>query len=260
MTATSINPVDAAKNNRQGKRGESLFVTYITMQFPYPSETFACNDVRTLTEHGVTLAVHSLRGEHPASEKLLQERSIKGVELTYNTPASTLRGLGYGLTHPFLFSSFISWIARTNWRKPEHLAKSLVLAPRALEIFSYLEEVKPDVVHIYWGHYPSLVGYLVERYLPEVRVTLSLVAYDLRMEYQGSKVVAQKADAVRTLAHVNTDKISAAFGVPEETIKIIYDGVDVERVQRKLSGVDLKQKQPKRIVSAGRLIRQKGMY
>ena len=250
---------DSAKNSAE-KPKSNLDVAYITMQFPVPSETFACNDVRVLTEKGVTVAVHALRGRHPEADKLLRERDVEKIAPTHSTPASLLRGLRYGVTHPFRLASFLSWIVRTNWRKPEHLFKSLVLTLRSLDVFCDLEQAPPDVVFIYWGHYPSLVGYLVKRYLPEVGVTLSLVAYDLDMGYGGSKVVAQQADVVRTLSYTNLVQLSEMYGVPKENIEVIYDGVDMTRFET-LSSRDLQNlKQPKRIVSAGRLVVEKGMY
>ena len=249
-------PVEPAKEEFQ----RNLDVAYVTMQFPVPSETFACNDVRVLTEKGVAVSVHALRGRHEEADKLLRERDVEAIALTHSTPAALLRGLRYGMAHPFRLSHFFSWIVRTNWRNPEHLFKSLVLAPRALDIFSKLEQTPPDVVFIYWGHYPSVVGYLVKRYLPDVKVTLSLVAYDLDTGYGGSKVVAQQADVVRTLSEANLAQFSNMYGVPQEEIEVIYDGVDMTRFE-KLSSLDLQRiKLPKRIVSAGRLVVEKGMY
>ena len=248
------------ENPDKVERTNDLSVTYITMQFPVPSETFACNDVRGLTKRGVEITAHSLRGEHPEAEKLLRERDIIEVGRTHSTPASLLRGLVFGLTHPFLFASFLSWIVRTNWRKPEHLLKSLLLVPRTLDVYAQVERDKPDVVHIYWGHYPSMVGYLVKRYLPKIKVTLSLVAYDLTMEYEGSKVVAQQADAVRTLSNANLEEVTSIYGVPKERIEVIYDGVDLTRIQNKLAETNLKRvKVPKRVLSVGRLVKRKGM-
>lgn len=253
-------PAEHPSAETSSENKSNLDVAYVTMQFPVPSETFACNDVRVLTERGVAVTVHALRGRHPDADKLLREREVEDVVLTHNAPASLLRGLSYGLRHPFRLSHFLSWIVRTNWRKPEHLVKSFVLALRSLDIFSHLEKDPPDVVFIYWGHYPSMVGYLVKRHLPGVEVTLSLVAYDLDMGYGGSKVLARQADVVRTLSHTNVVQLSDMYGVPQESIEVVYDGVDMTRFEA-VSSLDLQRvKRSKRIVSAGRLIVDKGMY
>jgi glycosyltransferase involved in cell wall biosynthesis len=75
------------------------------------------------------------------------------------------------------------------------------------------------------------------------------------MEYGGSAPVAQKADMVRTLAEVNVEHISKAFGVPDDRITVLYDGVDLSRFHNTNL---LEKKIKKRIVTAGRLIPSKG--
>jgi glycosyltransferase involved in cell wall biosynthesis len=67
--------------------------------------------------------------------------------------------------------------------------------------------------------------------------------------------VAQKADMVRTLAEVNVEHISKAFGVPDDRITVLYDGVDLSRFHNTNL---LEKKIKKRIVTAGRLIPSKG--
>ncbi len=231
-------------------------IAYITMQFPYPSETFASSDVRLLREKA-EVSVHGLRFVHPDAPKMLIERDLEGLTLTHNRTSSLVAGLGYGLKNPHHFLSLLSYSVKTNIRKPSHLFKSLLLLPRVLEIFSWLERERPDVVHIYWGHYPALVGYLVERYLPGTVVTLSLAAYDLHMQYGGTKQVAQQAHAVRTLTQANVAQIERVFGVPAERVEVIYDSLDIARGQRALVG---KAKIAKRVLTAGRLIEAKGMF
>ena len=39
-------------------------VAYVTMQFPVPSETFACNDIKMLLEKGVDISVFTLKNKH----------------------------------------------------------------------------------------------------------------------------------------------------------------------------------------------------
>ena len=129
------------------------------------------------------------------------------------------------------------------------------MLPRSLEIFTELEKNKPDVVHIYWGHYPSIVGYLVKRYMPDLPLTISLVAYDLEMGYGGTKWLVHHADKIRTLADVNVGRIRDIYSAPEDKIEVIYDCVDIARLEPHL----LEQIIPKRLISVGRLVSGKGM-
>lgn len=234
-------------------RGPNLNVAYIAMVFPEPSETFASNDVRVLWRAGVNVSVHSLRAAHKASARMLEERSLTAIPLTHGDTAAVKRGLKTGLVRPGLLLDLLAWIVRWNWKKPEHLVKSLVLAPPAIDIFTHLERERPEVVHLYWGHYPSLVGHLVQSYLPETVVSISLSAYDLELAYGGSAPVAQKADMVSTWAGVNVKQIAEACGVSEARVSVIYQGVTLDRF------ADLKlTKTKRRIVTAGRLIPSKG--
>lgn len=244
-------------------------VWYITMTFPAPSETFACNDVRTLRRAGVCVSVHALRCAHKASERLLRERSLDGLDLTHSSRSAIFRGLGVGLRRPKLLVGLLRWILSHSWKKPRHLMASLMLVPRSLDLFAGLEYERPDVVHIYWGHYPSLVGYLVLEHLPDVKVSVSLGAYDLEKRYGGSGEVGRRAHFVRTLAQVNVERIGDYFDIPSDRITVIHDGIDLQRLHSNGSAIAPEAptgstkpatgKVAKRIVTAGRLTVRKGM-
>lgn len=234
-------------------------VAYITMQFPVPSETFACNDVRTLKKMGVEVSVHGLRPPHPDAEIMLRERGLEGTCVTHTTIATLGRGFTYGLRHFSKVFDLLAWLIRVTLKQPVEFVKSLILIPRVLEIYETLQTKKPGVVHIYWGHYPSLVAYLVERYLPEIAISVSLSAYDLHTEFGGTSFVAQRADMVKTLAQANINHIEKSFGVPAEKIEVIYDSVDMTKLDAQLIASKKLSPGKKRIVSVGRLIDGKGM-
>lgn len=232
-------------------------IAYITMTFPVPSETFASNDVRILKEAGMDISVHSLRGPHPRSEELMTERSLQNVPVSHASISTTLTGLALCLVRFSLFVQLLGFIL-AHVRKPAHVVRSFALVPRALQLYTRLERERPDVVHVYWGHYPSLVAFLVQKNMPEVVTSISLGAYDLEMQYGGTAPVAQRAKMVRTLAQVNVARISEYYGVPEQEITVIHDGVDLQKLRPQ--GVAPITKTPKRIVTAGRLTIRKGLY
>lgn len=231
-------------------------VAYISMEFPGPSETFTSNDVAVLQERGIDISVHALRPAHPAASRLAVERNIQGVRITHGGAGSTLKGLGIGFLRARILFRLVAFVIGHTWSRPEHMVKSLLLAPRALHIFSTLEQDRPEVVHLCWGHYPSLVGHLVQAYLPDMVVSISLAAYDLDMEYGGSVPVAREADMVRTQARVNVEHITRFCGIPPDRVSVLYDGVDL----RRFCDTDVASaKISKRIVTAGRLTPAKGM-
>ena len=81
---------------------------------------------------------------------------------------ASFRGLAYGLLHPVVSFRLLMWLGRLLWRQPRDLARSLVLSPRALDVLAAMKADPPDVIHLFWGHYPAIVGYLVRHDLPDV--------------------------------------------------------------------------------------------
>lgn len=232
-----------------------LKVAYITMAFPARTETFATNDVRTLKAHGVEVAVHSMRPRDREMDRLADTRGVGYIRRTYTSGWSLVRGFGLLARRPGLTASLLWRILSTSWSRPEHLSKSLVLIPRTLEIFDDVSRNRPDVVHVYWGHYPSLVGLLVLDRLPETICTMSLAAYDLEAQYGPSKVLAPRVPMVRTLGEVNVEAIRRDYGVPRERIEVIYDGVDLARLPEPSD----RSKVEGRVVVVSRLVPEKGV-
>jgi glycosyltransferase involved in cell wall biosynthesis len=157
------------------------------------------------------------------------------------------------LTKPWLAFSLIAWLLRHCFTHPVHLTKSLLLVPRAVDIFAKIEKEQPDVVHLFWGHYPALVAFLVENYLPDIVLTIFLGAYDLSREFPGTPDVARRADAVWTHAQANIEKI-VSLGVPAQKIQVTYRGIDL-----RLIGAADCPRVAHRLVSAGRMLPLKGM-
>ena len=123
-----------------------------------------------------------------------------GLATSHNGIAATLAGVGHALTRPALLGRALRWIVASSQRSWRDALLSVVLLPRAFDILAGLERRKPDVVHMYWGHFPTIVGYLVQRRLPDVVTSVSIVAYDLERAYGGSVDVARRADVLRTHA------------------------------------------------------------
>lgn len=237
--------------NGQGAR---LKVAYVTMSFPVPSETFATNDARALAARGIEVSVHSLRPRDPAATELIEDRRLGGVRLSHNSGlGSVVRGLGVAVTRPAAALGLLWQVMRRCAARPEQLFKSLVLFPRALDVLGALLRQRPDVVHAYWSHYPSMVLYLVQRTMPEVVTSISFGAYDIVLGYRLSASVAQRADLVRTLAKVTVEQVEERFGIPRSRIDVIHNGVDLELLP------PAGERLPRHIVTAGRLIEKKGM-
>lgn len=258
MEGRSIQERDDVTAEGGSIAGCKLRVAYITSQFPSPPETFATNEIRHLRLLGVEVEVHALRPEHREAATIARDRGVRGVSVTHHTWRSYMAGLRYGLMHPTRLLELLTWTVRVGFPSLEQLGKSLAVVPRALEILERLEQDPPDVVHLYWCHYPSLVGHLVQRYLPQVTTSISFVAHDIDTAWRGTREVARRADVLRTLTRANLPLIERYFGLPVERVAVIYDALDTERADALLAPLAA-GKVPKSIVTAGRLVVDKGM-
>ncbi len=234
-------------------------VWFVTMNFPILAETFAINDVRTLKDADVDVSVHSLRFAQPAAPELTA-RHLADVPITQSSARAMLGGLVMMLRKPSLAFRLLIWIARRSLgsaerdKRLEQLVKSALLVPRSLQLFGQLERDKPDVVHLFWGHYPAMFAYLVQAHHPEIVSSVFLGAYDLKTAYGGSAPVARQADIVWTHTQANVEEIKQ-LGVEEGLIHVAYRGVKLARFEQ----VDWQRKVERRIVTAGRLASFKKM-
>lgn len=232
---------------------DRMRVCHVFSRFPAPSETFAGNDLRALRELGVDVMAINLRRDHPRSARLLQEWDLQGMKVNSVTTGKLLAGTGRILGSPRLAAYLLGTILKDNWRRPDHLAKSLLALPRVFQIHRTLVARPPEVLHLFWGHYASLLGLLVRRTHPAVVLTTFLGAYDLRSEYRTSIRLARDADRTFTHARANLPML-ARLGLSPEHVSVVYRGVDMERLDCRG-----RSKIPFRVVSAGRLVSAKGM-
>jgi len=231
----------------------SLRVVYVTMGFPTPYETFAANDVRALCRAGVDVTVFSLRPPHAEASSLVRQWRLDGVGISHNSLASSAAGLLYAFRHPVRTLRFVMWLVSSMWRKPRFALRMLMLVPRCLDILAEIERVQPDVVHLFWGHYPAAVGFLIRRYCSTPVLSVFLGAYDLEWNFGVSAPVARSADVVWTHTRANVPAIQA-LGVPHGRIRVAHRGIDLGRFLGPPP-----EKVAKRIVTAGRLHPEKGM-
>ena len=230
-------------------KGTALRVLYVTMQFPVPSEAFAAVELRALRRCGASVGVACLRRRPKDSAALCAQRGLADLALDHNSLAASGRGLLFGLRHPTLLADLLATVLRHGWRQPRHLLRGLAVAPRILDIFAAIRRRPPDVVHLFWGHYPSLLGLLLIKHQPRILLSLFLGAYDLERRYGGSAALARCAAVVWTHAAANRPAI-LALGAPATRLQVCYRGIEPVAEEA--------EKVPGRIIAVGRLITDKG--
>jgi glycosyltransferase involved in cell wall biosynthesis len=201
-------------------------IAYVTMQFPVPSEAFAAVEIRALRRQGAEVTVLAYRGAPVDADQLLTERDLADLPVDQGGLVSTLQGLVAMLARPAESLWLLGKILRGCRRSPGHLLNALSLMPRSLAMLRQLEALRPEVVHLFWGHYPSLLGLLVRHCLPGVVVSQFLGAYDLERRFPLSAALAQQADVVLTHTRANLSAL-AQLGLPADRVDVAYRGVEI---------------------------------
>lgn len=201
-------------------------IVVVTMRFPVPAEAFAGVEVRCLAQEGARISVHTLRPPHRLNFKLVEDWGLNGIHITHGTLAAHFSGVRFAVLHPVVCTEAVLWLFSRGWRSPGTLLRGLLLLPRCLGILEDIQKRQPDVVHHFWGHYPAMVGRLVQRWLPHIHVSTSLGAYDLLLRYEPGLEVARLADSVWTQAGCNV-------------AALVSCGIRMNRVTVQVRGVDL---------------------
>jgi len=229
-------------------------VAYVTIQFPKPSETFLTREVNALEDYGIDVSVYNLRHPHPESSNLIKERGLDEIDIYDNSHTSNLGKILSLLKIPLISVLLIYWVAVYNRKDFSDLIKSIVLLPRSIQVINEIKCSNYDVVHLYWGHYPSMVGYAVDEYLDNRKVTMFMGAYDIKKKYGLTRPMLMRADKIFTLSKSSIKEIKRVFKIGENKIEKIYHSLDVESINKEIKG---ESKIRGRIITVGRLIEEK---
>jgi len=204
-------------------------ISYVTMQFPAPSETFASSDLKALSELNVNVDIYSLKNKHQDNEKMIQNRDLGRFNIYHTSSKEIILGIWESLKNIFLFLSLFFWIIKSDYKRPKFLFKILALIPSSFSILKKLEKRQPDIVHLFWGHYPSIVAYLVHKRLKKTKISIFLGAYDLEYSLGISKYICGVSDYVFTHTDINIPSLEK-LGVRKDKINTIYRGTVIPNV------------------------------
>ncbi len=231
-------------------------VSYIMMRFPLPSETFAVRDIKALESLGVTVDVHTLRAAHKNAAHLRREREVNHLPVYTASATSSLQALWESIGDAQPFRELLRWILALDHGSPHARFNSYWFALPALAIFRRLRADPPDVVHLFWGHYPALVGHLVQQFLPDVRLSMFVGAYDLREGFGGTPAVLHRADLLWTHARANVPEVALLSRRSPEDVRVVPRGLSLDHIDAALQERTVISG---KIVTTGRLIEEKGM-
>ena len=224
------------------------------MQFPAPSETFASSDIQSLNKLNPKVSVYSLKSKHSDYNRMIKDRKLQNISIFTCEVKENILGLIEIIKSPFLFISLLFWLIKNDLKKTGHFIRCFALIPASFYILSQLKKEKPDVVHLFWGHYPSLVGFLVKRVLKNSKISMFLGAYDLEYNLNISKDLAKNADFIFTHAKANIPQLNK-MNIKTDGINVIHRGINIKDLSLVIENIDKKSNQ---IICAGRFLPDKG--
>lgn len=104
--------------------------------------------------------------------------------------------------------------------------KQLILLPKAILISDKINENPPELVHLFWGHYPSLVLLNLKKNLTS-KISIFLGAYDFRKKLEITRQASLKANFIFTHSVKRVSQIKKFLG---NNSKIIcnYRGLNLD--------------------------------
>ena len=224
------------------------------MQFPAPSETFASSDIQSLSKLNFELSIYSLKSKHSDYNRMIKDRKLQNISIFTCKVKENILGLIEIIKSPFLFIFLLFWLIKNDLKKTGHFIRCFALIPASFYILSQLKKEKPDVVHLFWGHYPSLVGFLVKRVLKNSKISMFLGAYDLEYNLNISKDLAKNADFIFTHAKANIPQLNK-MDIKTDKINVIHRGINIKDLSLLIENIDKKSNQ---FICAGRFLPDKG--
>jgi glycosyltransferase involved in cell wall biosynthesis len=160
------------------------------------------------------------------------------------------------LVQPGLALRLLAWLVRHEGAHKKVLFKAFALAPSFFFMLARLRRMQPGLVHLFWGHYPSILGFLLRESMPEVRLSIFLGAHDLAAKLRISTEIANKADYVFTHAKANLPLLEE-MGIPSASVTVVHRGLDTAALDSIVASAKV-HKNPALVLSAGRLQPYKG--
>ncbi|MBQ4888541.1 glycosyltransferase family 4 protein [Shewanella sp. MMG014] len=229
-------------------------VAVVLMQFPQPSETFASGDIKSLYSSVDSLSVHPLRLKTKKTDGLIKERELDNIpiyNLSYIQFFKSLLCMFFSFKKLFFLLNVICF--ENGACSFKERIKQVILLPSVFYQFNHLKKIQPDIIHLFWGHYPSLLGILVKKYMENCKLSTFLGAYDLELDLPVTRKCLLSSDFVFTHTNGNRNIIKNKYNVDA---KVIYRGFDFNKYKAFIS-LNVK-KDPFLICSVGRLIKEKG--
>lgn len=197
---------------------------YLVTMKSTDGSTFAINDINEISKHFKNIYIIPLLKDLIFKKKPIYRDNVKIIR---NVPKKINF---YEFIH--LFKKFFQIIFLILFSKDKILdkIKSLVLLPKCLTISNYINRTQPDNVHLFWGHFPSLVILGLKKNISS-KISIFMGAYDLRKKLLITKLAAQRSDFIFTHVKENINNIRD-FISKKKNIDCIYRGVNFNEFEK----------------------------
>ena len=210
-----------------------LRVIYLFSQ--YPAEAFAVAEVKAVTGEGIEVVPVALRGD---PKRLPERLRAWGIEtqaaelLSFRQARVWWSLLCFTARHPVALAIQVALLVRDNALSPIHLLKSAFVLLKAPAVLALVIERDVQVVHVFWGHYPSFIAPIVRIGAPACRLSVFLGAYTVRRSIPSQRRLLQYADCVTTHYEGHVDDIRNLRLCQGKPIAMIRRGVDLDQASR----------------------------
>jgi glycosyltransferase involved in cell wall biosynthesis len=212
---------------------QPIRVIYVFSQ--YPAEAFAVAEVKALAGKGIDVIPVALRGDPNQLPERLKAWGIEtqAVELLSFRQARVWRSLiRFASRHPVALAIQLARLIRDNALSPVHLVKSTFVLLKAPALLTIALRRDVQVVHVFWGHYPSFVGPIVKIGAPACRLSVFLGAYSMRRTIPSQRRLLQYADCLTTHYEGHLADIRNLCVPGDKPIAMIRRGVDLAQASR----------------------------
>ncbi len=206
--------------------------------FPqYPAETFAVTEVDALRRAGIDVQPVVLRWNAARVQKAFAAFGITGAEVVRTLPLSEMSVWSslarFVRARPGWSMSELGRLVLENWRSPAHLAKSLFVAVKAPALGRLADEIGADGVHIFWGHYPSVVVPFLKAAAPTRPVSVFVGAYTAVNPVPSQERALAQADCLTTHFEGHVGIVRQEWPHLTTPIAMVYRGLDLTAAEKR---------------------------
>lgn len=190
-------------------------LAYVFMNYLAPSEVFGRVEINSLKAKDVNVQCFSIFSKFKHLDK---KNDCTYIDI-YGQLFSILK-LFLDVKLFFGLMAFCFTVSKTK----KELLKNIIIIPRSLVLAENIMKDNPDVVHLFWGHYPSLLIYLLKHKGCSAKYSVFVGAYDLESGLGIMEWGVNNADVVFTHAKYNKELISKFF---DGHINVLYRGIKI---------------------------------